>query len=342
MDLELSDEQTALVDLFTSIAERNCAPETVRLHETLGFAPMLWSQVVAAGGPGIAIPEANGGGGAGLLELALAVTVFGQYLAPVPLVEHVVAARLLARVSGDLPDGVVPHGVVDGTTIATIALRPAVDGMARLVPAGAVAHLLLALEGDDLLLVTTDPPGVAVPNLASAPLAHRAIAGGTVVASGAVAHELYETGLAEWRALTAAALAGLGRGALELARTYVTERQQFGKPIGSFQAIQHTLADVTVALDGAQLLARKAAWAFDSDHADAPDLAAMAFLFASEQAQRASERALHFHGGYGYMQEYDIQLYYRRAKGWPLVLDAPVREYRRLAAHRYGSPTGAR
>ena len=63
----------------------------------------------------------------------------------------------------------------------------------------------------------------------------------------------------------------------------------------------------------------------------------MAFLFAAEQAQRAAERALHFHGGYGFMEEYDIQLYYRRAKGWPLVLDEPAREYQRLAARRYGT-----
>jgi alkylation response protein AidB-like acyl-CoA dehydrogenase len=337
VDLELSDEQTALVDLFTSVAERFSTSEAVREHEPLGFAPALWAQVVAAGGPGIAVPEAHGGGGAGLLELALVMEVLGARLAPVPLVEHSVAARLVARASGRLPDG-----VADGTTIATIALRPAVDGVARLLPAGAIAHLVLALDGDDLLLVATDPPGVAVPNLGSSPLAHRVVAGGTPVATGAVAHVLHEEALAEWRALTAAALAGLGRGALALARDYVTERQQFGRPIGSFQSIQHTLADLAVALDGAQLLGRKAAWAFDRARTDASDLATMAFLFAAEQAQRASERALHFHGGYGFMTEYDIQLFYRRAKGWPLVLAPPSREYQRLADRRYGSLVGAR
>jgi alkylation response protein AidB-like acyl-CoA dehydrogenase len=337
VDLELSDEQAALVDLFTSVAERNSSSEAVREHEQLGFAPALWAQVTAAGGPGIAVPEAHGGGGAGLLELALAVEVLGARLSPVPLVEHGVAARLLARASGRLPDG-----VADGTTIATIALRPAVDGVARLVPAGAIAHLVLALDGDDLLLVATDPPGVAVQNLGSSPLAHRAIASGTPLATGTVARALHEEALAEWRALTAAALAGLGRGALALARDYVTERHQFGKPIGSFQSIQHTLADLAVALDGAQLLGRKAAWAFDRGRTDASDLATMAFLFAAEQAQRASERALHFHGGYGFMREYDIQLFYRRAKGWPLVLAPPGREYQRLADRRYGSLVGAR
>ena len=62
----------------------------------------------------------------------------------------------------------------------------------------------------------------------------------------------------------------------------------------------------------------------------------MALLFAAEHAQGASERALHFHGGYGFMQEYDIQLYYRRAKGWPLVIDSVPREMARLASRRYG------
>ena len=113
-------------------------------------------------------------------------------------------------------------------------------------------------------------------------------------------------------------------------------------PIGSFQAIQHTLADVSVALDGAQLLVRKAAWALDTGNADAATLAAYAFLFAAEHAQRATERVLHFHGGYGFMQEYDIQLFYRRAKGWPLVLGAAVERVRpaRRSALRAASRIG--
>ena len=136
--------------------------------------------------------------------------------------------------------------------------------------------------------------------------------------------------------LTAAALVGLGLGALAIAVAYVSEREQFGVPIGSFQSLQHGLADVGVALDGAQLLARKAAWAFDQELRAAAELAAMAFLFAAEQAQRATERALHYHGGYGFMEEYDIQLFYRRAKGWANVLDEPRREWARLADLRYG------
>jgi alkylation response protein AidB-like acyl-CoA dehydrogenase len=196
--------------------------------------------------------------------------------------------------------------------------------------------MVVALDDDDLVVTTTAAPGEAIPNLASAPLAHRLMIDARVLASGSDALRAYEHALAEWRALTAVALVGVGQGALALGVEYAKQRHQFGRPIGSFQSIQHTLAAVSVALDGAQLLARKACWALDEDAANADDLAAMALLFAAEHAQGASERALHFHGGYGFMQEYDIQLYYRRAKGWPLVIDSVPREMARLASRRYG------
>ncbi len=264
-----------------------------------------------------------------MLDLALAVEALGRRLAPAPLIEHAVAARLLARCHA------LPSEVLDGTRRATIALRPARGGVARLVPAGAVATTVIALRDDDLVMIDSSP-GEHVPNLASAPLAHRTLHDARVLESGTRARQLHAEAVDEWRVLTAAALAGLGLGALEIGVSYVTEREQFGVPIGSFQSLQHALADVSVALDGAQLLARKAAWARDVGAGDAEQLAAMALLFAAEQSQRASERALHFHGGYGFMEEYDIQLFYRRAKGWANVLDEPARQYVRLADLRYG------
>jgi alkylation response protein AidB-like acyl-CoA dehydrogenase len=329
VDLDPTDEQQSIVDVFGGLAERTVPLDRLRDHEPLGFAPQLWRQLVSVGGPGMAVPEDAGGGGATLLDLALAVEALGRRLAPAPLVEHAVAARLLARVDALAPD------VVDGTRIASIALRPMLGGVSRLVPAGAVASTVLAFDG--LHLVVADgEPGVHVPNLASAPLADVDLRGGRSLASGTDAARLYAQAIDEWRVLTAAALVGLGLGALDVAVRYVSEREQFGVPIGSFQAIQHALADASVALDGAQLLARKAAWAHDVVQDEAAELGAMAFLFAAEQAQRASDRALHFHGGYGFMEEYDVQLFYRRAKGWANVLDEPAREYAHLADLRYG------
>ena len=334
VDLDPTDEQRSIIDVSGALADRTSPLDRLREHEPLGFAPDLWEQLVAVGAPGMAVPEPEGGAGAGMLDVSFAVEALGRRLAPAPLVEHTVAARLLARV------GALPPAVLDGTSIATLALRPAHDHVARLVPGGAVAEHLVALDGDDLVVVAS-PPGDLVPNLASSPLADRRLADGHVVAAGDDARGLHARALDEWRVLTAAALVGLGLGALTIGIRYVTDREQFGVPIGSFQSLQHGLADVSVGLDGAQLLARKAAWAHDAGRGDAAEFGAMAFLFAAEQAQRAADRALHYHGGYGFMEEYDIQLFYRRAKGWANVLDEPGREYARLADLRYGPVVAA-
>jgi alkylation response protein AidB-like acyl-CoA dehydrogenase len=334
VDLDPTDEQRSIIDVFGALADRTSPLDRLREHEPRGFAPELWEQLVAVGAPGMAVPESDGGAGAGLLDVSFAVEALGRRLAPAPLVEHVVAARLLARV------GALSPAILDGTSIATLALRWTREPVARLVPGGAVAEHVVALVDGELVVVAS-PPGELVPNLASSPLADRRIAAGRVVAAGDDARRLHAQAVDEWRVLTAAALVGLGLGALTIAIRYVTDREQFGVPIGSFQSLQHGLADVGVGLDGAQLLARKAAWAYDAGRADAAELGAMAFLFAAEQAQRSAERALHYHGGYGFMEEYDIQLFYRRAKGWANVLDEPGREYARLADLRYGPVVAA-
>jgi alkylation response protein AidB-like acyl-CoA dehydrogenase len=115
-------------------------------------------------------------------------------------------------------------------------------------------------------------------------------------------------------ALRASWFAGLARAVLDLAVDYVKERHQFGVPIGSFQTIQHRLADLHAAVTGSELLAREAAVALDDGDPDGPALASMAEWWAGHVAVEAAEAALHFHGGYGFMLEYDVQLYVRRAK----------------------------
>jgi alkylation response protein AidB-like acyl-CoA dehydrogenase len=106
-------------------------------------------------------------------------------------------------------------------------------------------------------------------------------------------------------------------------------------PIGTFQGIAHPLADSATAIDGARLLARKAAWSASAQPDRFRELAAMAFAFTSETAADATYRSLHTHGGYGFMLEQDVQLFYRRARGWPRVWGDPRRAYRRAADARY-------
>ncbi len=165
----------------------------------------------------------------------------------------------------------------------------------------------------------------------------------TVVAGGARAVELHDHTVDEWRVLMAGALVGLAGAALELGVEYAKQRHQFGVPIGSFQSLAHSLADVATAVDGAQLLVREAAWAADEAEPDATALARMAFLFAARSAQQTTAVALHVHGGYGFTLEYDIQLYHRRAKAWPLLLGDPRRGALHLADALFGpSPSPGR
>ncbi|MFN8025994.1 MAG: acyl-CoA dehydrogenase family protein [Acidimicrobiia bacterium] len=135
---------------------------------------------------------------------------------------------------------------------------------------------------------------------------------------------------------------GCASRALEIAVEYVKDRHQFGRPVGGFQALQHGLADVVGPVEGARLIALKAAWAvdegrdgmLDATHNDVDDpaaLAGIAFAFAAETAALTTKKALQYHGSYGVSLEYDIQLYFRRARGWPLVLGDPADQHRELA-----------
>jgi alkylation response protein AidB-like acyl-CoA dehydrogenase len=333
VDLRPSEEQQELVASFANLLSKAASPEKVRAAEPLGFDATLWRTLVDTGAVTMGVPEAAGGWGATLLDLALVAELVGRSAAPAPVLEAQAAARLLAAVGA--ADALAP--VLAGEQLVTMAVRPPAGGVAALLPAGAVCDAVVVLDGDALRLVPVgDADRTGVGNLASAPLADVRLGAGTVLAGGPDAVERYEAALDEWLALTAAALVGLGGAALDLGCAYAVERRAFGQPIGSFQGIAHPLADDATNLDGARLLAQKAAWTLDAGGARGRELAAMAFAFAAKAAEKATYDALHTHGGYGFMLEYDVQLHWRRARGWARVWGDADAAYDRAAAARYG------
>jgi alkylation response protein AidB-like acyl-CoA dehydrogenase len=204
-----------------------------------------------------------------------------------------------------------------------------------MVPAGAVADSVVYLDGDALRSCAPGAERTPVQNLGSMPVADLPV--GTddpVLAAGPDAIRWFEQARDEWLVLTANALVGIGRRSLEIGAGYVKERRAFGVPIGSFQAVAHGLADAATAVDGGALLAQEAAWAAAEEPDRAPELAALACAFNAEAAREASYRSLHYHGGYGFMLEYDIQLYFRRAKAWPAPFGEPATMYARAEGHR--------
>jgi alkylation response protein AidB-like acyl-CoA dehydrogenase len=342
VDLSLSEDQQTLRTAFAEFFDKEATVERVRAAEPLGFDQDLWAKLTGTGAVAMGLPEEAGGGGATNLDLALVAEQYGRRLAPVPFVECAAAGAILAATGATDLLG----GVADGSTLPTLALSPPRDGRLPLVPAGAVAEIVVALDGDRLIALRREPgprprPHVAAsPNFGSSPLADWSLTDGELIelAAGPRAVQLYQDGVSQWKLLTGAALGGLRASALELGVSYVKARKAFGVIIGSFQAIQHRLADLVVAGDGAQLLVYEAAWARDTGQPEAAALASMAFLFNADTAFRTTRECLQFHGGYGFTLEYDIQLYFRRAKAWPLALGDPKREYQRLADLAYPEP----
>ena len=345
MDLGLTSEQEALVASFTDLLSERSTTAHVRAAEPLGFDDALWRVMLDVGVLEMAVPEERGGWGADLVDLALVAERTGAALAPVPSVETQTAARLLAG----LPAAAAAAGleaVLAGEQLVTMAVRAARRGKATLVPAGAVADSAIVLDGDALVLVSlNDANRKHVANLASAPLADIEVAqpsaasAAVELARGPDALAAWETAIDEWLTLTAAALIGSATAAHRMTCEYARERQTWDKPIGTYQAVAHPLADAATALDGARLLARKAAWALSGGRERGEnrgrELAAMAFAFAAETARDVSYGAVHFHGGYGFTLEHDAQLHYRRARGWARVWGEPRKALLRVASARY-------
>lgn len=335
MDLSLSGEQRQLVESFAALFARESASDHVRAAEPLGFDPALWKALVDTGSVEMAVAEACGGAGASVLDLALIAEQFGRAVASAPLIEAQVAARLLANCGGV---GIELLGqVLAGDRLVTFTPRTGHHLCLQLVPAGAVADWVIAMVDGRLLAVPLRDNRTHVANLGSLPLADIAIGDDYVVlADNGSASDLFGTALDLWLTLTAVALTGAAAKAVDFAVDYAKQRQAFGAAIGSFQAISHPLADSATAVAGSRLLALRAACA-DTDEPDRMrQLAAMAFAFAYETARDATRRSLHIHGGYGFSMECDVQLYYRRVRGWALVYGEPDVALDRVADARYG------
>jgi alkylation response protein AidB-like acyl-CoA dehydrogenase len=334
VDLALTDDQLALRESVAELFEKRATPERVRAAEARGHDDDLWRVLAESGVPTMGVPEELDGGGATVSDLTVVAIEAGRRVAPVDLPGAWAAAHLLA---GSPAGRELLDAVGEGAVVPAFALRPVRNGSAGPVPGAAVADVVVALDGDELVALSR-PEGVAaelLPNLGSAAMAEVTTAGWSqrrVLLRGAPATAAHADAVALWQVLTAAALEGLRQEALRLGVDYVKERHAFGLPIAWFQTVQHRLADLATAGDGAELLVHEAAWARDTGSPRATALARMAFLFAAETAQETAAASLHFHGGYGYTLEYDIQLYFRRAKAWPLALGAPRHQLRALAA----------
>jgi hypothetical protein len=332
MDLTPTPEQAARCDRLSSLLSDSCGPDLVRSSEPLGFDPDLWKQAVAIG---LLEPLRDDDG---LVTAVLAAEILGASLAPIPFAEVAVALDVLRWADTAAAANLAARSG-GGGDILTVALWPPGRHGRIVVPAGAVADVVLSPVGDDWVALAPTAGMVEVlPNLGCAPIGlldREAFAASPLVLTGGASRVL-QWAQAEWSVLTAASLVGLAARAVELGCDYARQRQAFGSPIGAFQGVAHPLASVATAVDGARLLAWKAAWAAAAEPAEFPTLAAMAFGFATETARNATTTSLRVHGGNGYTKRWDIELFYRRAMAWPLVAGDPRRTLRQVGDLLYG------
>ena len=328
MDLSLSSEERQIQETFRKFFANECALDRVRAAEEFGFDAELWNELDQLGAASIGSGDEFNQGT--LFGQCLVTEVMGSTLAPVPLIEVATARRLLSRV-GALAS--VSEGVKPGGSVITLALRPPRVEKLQLVPAGSVANAVIYLDGQELRLIEVETLPSVRSNLACNPLADVDVSDArySVLMSGDRAPEFYRMAQNDWKTLLASALSGLARSALELGVEYTKTRVQFGVPIATFQSIAHRLADCCAEVSGAQLIAYEAAWAADHDPDRYPMLAAMALAFCTEVARKASRESLHFHGGYGFIAGSDIELFFRRAQGWPLLLGDSQAQYQVVA-----------
>ena len=335
-DFSLSLEQEELRDAFAARFEKESPTARVRAAEPLGFDARLWTTLVGAGAIAMGLPEASGGDGADLVDLVLVAEQLGVRLAPVPLIDAIVTARLLA--AGGAPAATL-DAIVHGANLATLALRAVGVGERQLVSSGAVADIVVGMEAGALVAFAVESLPAPVANLAAAPMAWRALsgAGGSrlVLAEGARAESLLARAVLEWKLLMAAAQTGIAQGALDLAVDYANQRHAFGVPIGTFQAISHSLVDVAVGIEGSRRLSWRAAWFSEHEPAEAEPQVLMAYLYARDVANRAASTGIHVQGGFGFTLESDMQLYFRRAKGWTLVTGDPQHDLGQLGELLY-------
>ncbi len=319
LDYSLTDDHQALQAAYRDFFKTHCPIETVRAAEESGFDKSLWERLCAMGATTMALPDTAGGDGATLVDLTLVAEEIGRSLAPVPWIDHVCAARLLARLGSTESD------VVNGKQLA--AFDPQHDNVSgvRLIPTGSIADQIIVRDGTGegavvLLKFATRP--TKVDNIGRLPMAWvdpAAADTSVVLGSGPEALAEYQRALDEWRVLTAAALTGLVEETMTIAAEFAKHRYTLGVPISTLQGISHPLANIAITVQGGRNLARRAAWFLDNEPDERPELAPSAFVFMAEEAAKAATMAVHVQGGLGVSAEAAATAYLVRARGWALA-----------------------
>ena len=343
VDFDLSADQLALRDAAAGLLDAEAGHDALRARvgpgsvvgrgaaAPQGYDEAVWSAMAEQGWLALEVPEDEGGLGLGMVEVAVLCEEIGRRLVAAPFLSSMVALGALRSPEAQADDATAAwrEALARGAAVGCVAFAPGglevepawADGPVRL--RGTTPPAAYAPSADVAVVVTSD--GVYGVDLGTSgrpaplPAMDRTRELGSLAFDGTPAHRLGGADAADLVLDRAVVLAGaemLGAADHVLAMTvqYAKDRVQFGKPIGSFQAVKHMLADALVDVEGMRSTAYYAAWCAAADDADRSLAASMAKGWCSEASRRVMAAGLQVHGGIGFTWEHDMHLYLKRAQ----------------------------
>lgn len=319
MNFEFSEQQEEFRTTARALLARFCSSDRIRqaIAAPEPFDRDLWKQMVDLGWLAVDLPPEAGGFGTGFVEATILLEEIGRALAPVPYLPTLLAIAALHRAGekdllGELSSGEHIGAVAWEKQLAVSApqadviVAAAADGV-RVLDSGAVR----SEPAMDLTRTVGWADGT-----------------GRRIGDEPDAEDLLQRGAVASSALL---LGGAAR-VLEMATQYAMDRRQFGRPIGSFQAVKHHCADMLVDVEGMRSVVYWAAWCVDEHHPDAAIAASSAKIWCADAGPRVIETGLQIHGGVGFTWEHDLHLYLRRAKVNEMLYGAAAEHYERLVS----------
>jgi alkylation response protein AidB-like acyl-CoA dehydrogenase len=326
VDFDFSDEQREIKSTAREFLAARFKPEKVRelAESDSPYDDSIWKEMSELGWPGIALPEDHGGQGLGVVELVILLEESGYALAPSPLISNAYAGAVIAAAGSDEQRARWLPGIASGGErgAAELTTQPA-----PIVGAAAGSAVLVLADGEGAKLVPTGEAELERLELIDSTRAYfKVSAGAGDPVPGEIAAAV-DTG----KVALAAESVGVAQRALDMAVSYAKEREQFGRPIGAYQAVSHRLADMLWDVEEARSLAYYAAWCADAQPESLPLAASMAKARASDAANAVTHDAIQTFGGIGFTWEHDVHFFLKRARVSAQLLGSPVQHRDRVA-----------
>jgi alkylation response protein AidB-like acyl-CoA dehydrogenase len=311
VNFDFSDDQQAIKRTAKELLAERFKMERVReLAEEGRYDDAAWNELCELGWPGIFIGEEHGGQGLGTVELIILMEELGYALAPLPFLSNAAAGLVLDAAGSDEQKERWLPGIASGEARGTVGIVKD-DGEAKLVPDADSAAVILLLGHDGARIVERGEAEVEPVETMDTTRRYSRVQGGD---AGEPLEGDRVPGISRGAVAVAAELTGICQRAMEMAVEYARDRKQFGRPIGSYQAVSHRCAQMLLETEGARSASYYAAWCGDAEPETLPLAACMAKAYASDAGWGVCTSALQVHGGIGFTWEHDLHFFLKRAK----------------------------